>query len=116
MKEHKFYIEDRVITYYGERPETVLEAVELSIEKWEFIEKNKKDYYKLRCGGFKTCGLCMMFHSKYFVDCLECPLVARGEYCMRDGSVYDKWQRLGETQPMLDVLYAIRNELIGAME
>jgi len=41
------------------RPQSVEEALEFSIDKWEFIRDNASDI--ITDGGTSTCGLCSMF-------------------------------------------------------
>ena len=51
------------------RPQSVEEALEFSIDKWEFIRDNASDI--ITDGGTSTCGLCSMFAR---LACDGCPV------------------------------------------
>jgi len=85
----------KLLVFTGDKPETDEEALELSVEKWEFIvaalsaEGSSGD---LLDNGWYTCGLCMHYGTLYYdgrVDCgTGCPVaVYTGDnYC--DGTPY----------------------------
>jgi len=66
-------------------PETAEEALEQSIEKWEYLSSG-------RANGVPDCGLCE-FHYENDENCEACPVyaVTGKEQC--GGSPFDNWHR-----------------------
>jgi hypothetical protein len=76
---------------------TQKEAKELTLELWRYLADHPECRYKQdvpegllkKIEGFRShCPLCELFFIKY---CDGCPLYAKREYCLRNGSVWMKW-------------------------
>ena len=82
MSEPLFHVKltrehDLVLYYDGKRPETLEQAWEITLKKWEMIVSLKgKEVYNI---DSSTCGLCM-FYTPYEgdeVECNRCPIQRR---------------------------------------
>ena len=84
--EYLFYVKEQSDfgdTYHalhvvpGLYPESVEEALELSIQKWKSIIYLTERGFKIRAdGGPSTCGLCTLFHHRED-PCYGCPIRER---------------------------------------
>lgn len=105
------------VKFTGKNPETLREGFDISIAKWEFIHDTIKDgEYVSNDGGFKTCGLCML----YFVNgCSGCPIKMEGHYeC--DDTPYDDFleadgdeMRLAAARSEINFLIDLRKKYCG---
>lgn len=64
-----FWIENGELRYKGEKPLTLADAFDISINKWKIISDNPE----IGTGGTTTCGLCMLFCISPR-PCLKCPI------------------------------------------
>lgn len=69
IEKHQHY---SMLRYDGPKPTTTLEALDISITKWEIMTNNPD----IGDGAASTCGLCMRFLTKH--DCGECPIALDG--------------------------------------
>lgn len=74
------YTGNPIVRFSGANPETLAEAFDISIAKWEFIvQQMRENGLVILDGGTNTCGLCMMFRewSDELGDetCGDCPVV-----------------------------------------
>jgi hypothetical protein len=104
-----FRIIDSTLEYFGPEPRTAIEAIELSIEKWEFIAENGP----VQCGGTSTCGLCMLFIDD---ECKDCPVTKRGKsYCRN--TPYQRYElEMERTRPDQDEAIRAAEEEIEFLE
>lgn len=60
----------RHLSYHGPRPETLEEAWDITIEKWEAIVQWYKEEGDYLCnGGTATCGLCLLHVGRIGSSC-----------------------------------------------
>ena len=75
------------LQFVGERPTNDREALEISIQKWEYI----RDYNVRMTGGASTCGLCMLYRHD---DCEECPVAEYTGKILCRGTPHNIWMDL----------------------
>ena len=75
-----FVVSDFVLDYQGPKPETTLDALNMSIAKWHIVSTS--DPLIIMDGAISTCGLCRLYYN----DCCEsCPVSYNtGISCCRD--------------------------------
>jgi len=56
-----------ILVYRGAPPKTIDEALDVAIQKWQFIVDHPGTYYE---GSSDTCGLCMLYPN----SCWQCPI------------------------------------------
>ena len=99
--EYLFYVKEQSDfgdTYYALyvvpelHPESVEEAIELSIQKWRSIVYLTERGFKIRAdGGPSTCGLCVLFHSQER-PCYGCPIRERTRIDGCQGTSHEYWE------------------------
>jgi hypothetical protein len=79
------------IRYKGDEPKTVLEAFDISIEKWETILENVTKNVTVAEGGAGTCGLCMVY---FWRGCGNCPILQETELPVCRNTPYNDFHEL----------------------
>lgn len=79
-------VEHGRLIYTGPTPTNVLEAFNISLNKWYTLAV-LEDYRDFKaCGGFDTCGLCMLYH--HTLSCVECPIRLDAENTTKGHNCY----------------------------
>ena len=75
-----------------EHPRNETEALELSIEKWEFIVKCCEDGLEVDCGHSRTCALCQFHDKRNSLECQQC-VVGKAGYLGCNKTPYENYNR-----------------------
>lgn len=86
-------------------------ALELSIEKWQFIVDCLQEGKKVEVdGGPSTCALCTAFREQS-VDCFGCPVQEKTKWTGCKRTPYEKWEGLKFSATLEDREFYARQEL-----
>lgn len=88
----------QALEYLGDTPETVEEAFDLSITKWETLVEITAGGRLILDGGTQTCGLCMLSSERDSDLCYNCPIAKWTGYDVCHGTPY--WDYAISFDPM----------------